>query len=431
MSNLPPAPVDLDLIDKDVLNQSNEMLLKLSLWLMRNESFFSVLYMRLNRVPVPGLGTMGVTMDTLYYDPHVMVEWSLNKLRFVILHEVLHVVLRHPLRRGHRDPDDTNKAQDYVINGLIVQAGEDKAKKTKVFDPAYVMPEDGLFDRIFLGMIWEDVYDLIHKDDEPQGNDDNTGDPQQGDSSGNKRKPGKPDWGEVFDQVNPDGSALTEEQKDKIEMDTRRLVMQAEQIAKQRGDMSDTMRQAIKELNEPTPVWQEVLREMMVDTIPSDYSFAKPNRMSMAMGSEIVMPTVEKYGLGHILFMNDESGSVTEPETVQFASDMRFIFDELEPEKITVIHFDTKANEPEEFEQGEDFRLVRQRLGGTNFASAFAKAEQCGIEPDICIVLTDGGDYHYPKEVPDYPVIWATTGKFMKYGPPFGEVLPIKLQPSF
>lgn len=52
-------------------------------------------------IPVkrPGLGTMAVDdRMRVYYDPAVFAEWPIDKATFVILHEAMHVILRHGQR---------------------------------------------------------------------------------------------------------------------------------------------------------------------------------------------------------------------------------------------------------------------------------------------------------------------------------------------
>ena len=52
------------------------------------------------------------------YNRHFVDQLSLDEVEFLLCHEVLHVVLKHPWRREGREPGLFNEACDYVINLL-------------------------------------------------------------------------------------------------------------------------------------------------------------------------------------------------------------------------------------------------------------------------------------------------------------------------
>ena len=416
MTTVQPTVTGIDQFDPTRLRMARERLSQASVWLMRNEPFYSVLLMGLERIPMKG--TMGVTYGKLFYDPDFVLDRTEYELHFVLMHEILHIVFGH-WKRGKNFPHDIyNQAADYVINNIIVKAGVERARSPKGASVSYNMPSDGLYDPIYDGMITDEVAALLMRKQPPKGG----GRPcEEGEGEGPTGN-----WGEVFKAEGKEGD-LTEKELEKLESDLRKQIVQAEQTAKSRGNMSATLRESIDQLREPTTAWADKLRDMMIDTIAKDYTFERPNRMFME--SEVIMPTVEKYGLGHVAFFVDDSGSVSNTEMSQFAADCQFIFDELAPERITVIHFDSRGAEPIEVEQGEEFKLERILHGGTDFRAPFRKASECGLddEIDVAIVLTDGGDYNFPDE-PPYPVIWGTTGAFMQGNPPFGDILAVKFQ---
>ena len=107
-------------------------------------------------------------------------------------------------------------------------------------------------------------------------------------------------------------------------------------------------------------------------------------------------------------------------------SDLREICENLMPEQVTMIRFDSYAGEPEIIERGDEPEYTRKRGGGTRFRAAFDKADEHGLldEADVCIVFTDGGADDYPVE-PPCPVIWASTGAFWGGPPPFGECVQV------
>jgi predicted metal-dependent peptidase len=83
----------------------------------------------------------------LWFNPSWCEEQGVEKIMGVIAHEVLHVVNKHHLRRGDRDPKTWNVGADLLINRLME-------------DDDYVLPSDGLFDRErrYAGLPAETIY---------------------------------------------------------------------------------------------------------------------------------------------------------------------------------------------------------------------------------------------------------------------------------
>ncbi len=87
----------------------------------------------------------------LYVNPAAGLH--VESARFVLAHELLHVGLRHQVRRQGRDPYLWNIACDYVVNGWLVEMGVGE------------LPTFGvLYDPALKGMSAEAIYDLIVTD---------------------------------------------------------------------------------------------------------------------------------------------------------------------------------------------------------------------------------------------------------------------------
>ena len=166
------------------------------------------------------------------------------------------------------------------------------------------------------------------------------------------------------------------------------------------------------------------MSDFLSDQVPSDLTFDRTNRYYST--DEFIMPAVSKEGIGNIAIFADASGSVSQREFNQFMSDVSDITDELSPESVTLIQFDTKCAEPEIIERGDTPELIRRRSGGTRFKAPFKFCQENDMmgDFDAIIVFTDGGADDYVDE-PDVPVIWATTGTFWGGPPPWGEVVGV------
>jgi predicted metal-dependent peptidase len=68
--------------------------------------------------------------------------------------------------------------------------------------------------------------------------------------------------------------------------------------------------------------------------------------------------------------------------------------------------------------------------GGTSFIPVFERIEAEQLRPDVLVYFTDCFGL-YPKNVPQYPVIWASItpeAQLGTYRPPFGEIVYVPLQ---
>lgn len=109
---------------------------------------------RLALIAKPGMGTMAVSDKwQLFYDPAALERWGLEASAAVVAHEVWHLVRRHHLRRGDRDPAMWNVACDIAIN-------DDR-------ELVRLLPTDGVrwsqYSGLTSNMLEEDIYDVVHK----------------------------------------------------------------------------------------------------------------------------------------------------------------------------------------------------------------------------------------------------------------------------
>jgi predicted metal-dependent peptidase len=93
------------------------------------------------------LGAVSVRDQVIYVNPEA--ELTEMEWRWVIAHEILHVVLEHMQRRGEREPFIWNVACDYVINNWLDHMG------------VGVRPEGTLFKEDYRGVDAETIYEEL------------------------------------------------------------------------------------------------------------------------------------------------------------------------------------------------------------------------------------------------------------------------------
>ena len=93
--------------------------------------YYSI-YTILNKCENDSIKTMGVSLDTMYFNPHFVLDLPLSQLLFVVLHEISHIAMMHRVREKGREHDLWNVACDYYINKSLAEQYEMEKKDTPI-----------------------------------------------------------------------------------------------------------------------------------------------------------------------------------------------------------------------------------------------------------------------------------------------------------
>ena len=433
--------------------------------LIRDNFFFAVLLLRLDQIVDPSCDTGWTDGKKLGYNPLWIMTLTLKKVIGFIIHEVFHIIMNHPTRRGNRDHELWNIACDHAINPLILEAG-------------FELPDNGLVNRDYKELTAEKIYNLLldeqekaqemnqdqsrpqsqdqdqdqgsnsKEDDSSSSNDDpcqdqdqdkdsgqdqdqgsdpdgdqdqDSGQGQDGDqdqeSEPKKVDPGK--CGEVRDATNDDGSEMSEAEKADQERKWMVALAQAERIGCSHGELTEGMKRMVDEILHPVLDWRELLKPFVERCAKSDFSWSIPNRRHIHTG--LYLPSAVSNDIKEIVFVGDTSGSRSAKEINQVASELSVCSDEFRANLI-IIHCDDSVQKVEYFNPGDPVEIEPQGGGGTDFRPPFKWVDDEGIQPSCLVYFTDLECHDYPKDPPPYPVLWIASGK--GYGPPpFGEVV--------
>jgi len=110
-----------------------------------NHPFFASLAMRLTLKEDRTCRTAWTDGKTFGYNPDYINILPQDKLVGLSAHTVMHPACNHHLRRKDKDPEAWNKACDYVINPILLDAG-------------LVLPDGFLWDDTYIGKTAEQVY---------------------------------------------------------------------------------------------------------------------------------------------------------------------------------------------------------------------------------------------------------------------------------
>lgn len=385
--------------------------------LLLDHPFFGTLMFRLCAVAKHSIQTMATDGVSLFYNPTFVDTLTAAELEGTLAHEVMHPALQHHTRRGGRDQRRWNMACDYAINPLLIEAG-------------LTLPNDVLLDYRFRGMSAEEIYNQLDPEDEESsdktkeesssesgGGDSATGDESADRASAEPAAPESPGGiGQVLDAPETSESPSLDEQAREWQI----AVEQAESISRLAGKMPAGAKRSIEAAKDASVDWRELLRRAWSETIPSDYCWARPNRRHIWAG--LYLPGIISESVGEIAIAVDCSGSINARQLGLFEAEIRSILEGQRPRRVYVLYFDTEVQKAEVYEAGQPIALGPAGGGGTNFAPCFRWLDERGIVPQTVVFLTDlcGA---FPKEVPPYPVLWASTGARRA---PFGEVISME-----
>lgn len=331
---------------------------------------------------VPTAATNG---KRVLFNPQFVEGLSDEELKFLVAHECLHPMLEHNFRRKERSARRWNMAADYVINELLV------------VDKVGRMPALGLRDTNIYnagGGTSEGIYSILPEQPEDKGTDGLLDDCEDGEGTPAEQEQQKAEW--------------------KVK------VAQAAQAAKMMGKISAEMQRLVDEVLQPKVNWRDVMQRFLVRAKTDQRSFARFNRRFLPQG--LYMPSVSGEAMGELVFAVDCSGSIGQDEINQFAAEIRKVKDDLIPERIHVIYFDSEVSHVESYEQHDELDIRPHGGGGTAFSPVFEKIIELNINPVAIVFLTDlqCGDF---GNQPDAPVLWVTTCPGQA---PFGEVVEMK-----
>ena len=330
----------------------------------------------------------------VFVDTERLPQESPSTIRFILLHEVMHVVLGHIDRRGERRPREWALAVDHAVNLLLEGCG---------FTP----PEHAVCDRRFRSMTAEAIYDALL----PKG------------QSAEARAPethteglGHPEA--HLDPADPRlAGASAHPMPAPVERRRLRKNLLAPMKCKLAGIGAGASSEEIEAAESEQVPWRELLAQFVTGLRQTDYRLFPFNKKHLWRG--LYLPSVGEPGPEHIALAVDTSGSMDERA-------LSLVLGELEqlrhaaPCRITLIQCDYEVQSVDAYgahdplphhNPARSFRFTGR--GGTRFEPVFDRIAHPDFQadhgrPDALVFYTDGyGDF--PDEAPDYPVLWLIT----------------------
>jgi predicted metal-dependent peptidase len=355
--------------------------------LILDKPFLGALVLRLPLKAAVWCRTTATDARAFYYNPRWIESLNGSQVQFALAHEALHCALGHFARRGHRVQRKWDIACDLAINPLLVDEG-------------LALPAEAFVLDVYRGMAAEEIYPCIDdNDNETESMDDHLWDPgneSDGDQCGQGFAP----------------APLTSQEKAQLRRQWQRHLAAAAQRAREAGKLSGQLARLTETALAAQVSWRALLAQYLSQAARDDYTWQRPSRRNDGKSGDVIWPSLRSYS-GDIHVAIDVSGSVTEKDLAEFLGELNALKGTT-PVRITLFACDSDlaAGAPWIFEPWDELRLPRQFAGGggTSFAPVFDWIARHGQQPDSLIYFTDA-DGEFPREAPDYPVLWLVKGK--------------------
>ncbi|NDC25080.1 MAG: hypothetical protein EBZ49_13280, partial [Proteobacteria bacterium] len=182
------------------------------------------------------------------------------------------------------------------------------------------------------------------------------------------------------------------------------------------GKMNGELSREVRELLTPKIDWRDALRDFVKSIAKGNDDSTWRRYNKRLVGSDIFLPSSLSKKLGRICVGIDTSGSVDGEILTKFLSEMQSICDEVSPEGVDLLYWDSSIASHESYEGVEVESLIsttKPRGGGGTDPSVIPKyIKDKDLSPECVVVLTDGEFYSGEgnwSEV-DAPVIWVIVG---------------------
>lgn len=395
--------------DPQVDNQARERLITARIGLLLRHSFFGNLATRLELVNAdewcPTAATDG---KRFYYNARFIMMLRKKEVEFLVGHEVLHVVYDHMDRRGDRDPQLWNIADDYCVNADLKRhnVGEFITTVPCLYNYKYEnMPAEQVYDDLYENAEFIDIDQLLEQmlDEHMDGDGEGAG----GDEDGEGGKEGK---GPV---------KMSQAEKDELKQEIKEAILSAAEGV-EAGNLPKGVERMIKDMTAPVMDWNELIQSNVTSSFSNDYSFMKPNRRGWHM--DAILPGMTPGEEIEADVFIDLSGSIGYEQGSTFLSEVGGMMSQFDGYKLRVHCFDTAVYNTKEYSSDNMEDIEQYEMyggGGTDFDCIFNHLKEEGRVPKLLIVFTDGYPFGSWGDEDYCDTTWIIHGD-PNPNPPFG-----------
>ena len=321
------------------------------------------------------------------YGREFVKNCSDSQLRALIMHENLHVALKHMTRfdvEFKEEPQLVNMGTDYAVNDII----------THIPDKDFLaLPEGGLVDEKY--HLWsanEIIRNLRQQRDkdpdfQPQDSMDDHG------------------FGEG------ESADMTPEKADQMSNQIDQKLREGGMFASKQG--GDGLPKQLRDALEGKVDWKAVMSEFVTSHIRGgdEYTFRKYDKRRIM--DELYLPSTINESIERLLIEWDTSGSIGDEESSAFLGHLVSICNMLNPEEVVIHWWDTQVAGEQVFTKGNYdsmAKLLKPMGGGGTDPNCIPKyLKDKNIDATCMVVFTDGyfyGDVNWNTNI---PTLWLVT----------------------
>jgi predicted metal-dependent peptidase len=338
-----------------------------------------------------------------------------SEVNGLILHENLHIVLRHMMYGRDmfmENKNRANRAADYVVNGIIMAIKDKKLVK---------LPDGALYDPRFDNMNMRQVYNILKDEEEEGGGGGGKGKPEEGGGPSNDSGQGEYQFDD-HDFEGEGGGQMTDEEMKEMDGKIDRAIREGAILA---GRLGVDLPRAITEMLEPHVDWKRETQDFVSSTCKGkdEYTWRRFNRRMLP--NDLFLPTVENETIGEIVVGIDTSGSIQQEQLNEFAAELVSIAEAVHPEAIRILWWDTKVHGEQLFT--DNYEQIGSMLkpeggGGTRVSCVSEYINKKKINAECVVVFTDG---YLENDVVwniNSPTLWLVTEN-KHWTPPAGKLV--------
>jgi len=238
----------------------------------------------------------------------------------------------------------------------------------------------------------------------------------EGDGDGDKESDGDNPYGKPMDKHDWEGANSMSEKE--VSDNAKEIESALRQGAILAGKMKGNLSRDIQELLTPKIDWKEALRDFIKTSTQGKDQSTWKRLHKRYIGMDIIMPSSYDEKIGSIVIAVDTSGSIGGAELAQFLSEVKSICDEVSPEKIDLLYWDTNVAGHETYMGAELASLTETTQakggGGTSPECVPKYLTKETISAECLVMFTDGYiDKQKEKDwqsISPTPVLWCIKG---------------------
>ncbi len=382
--------------EKEKLKIAASQIVRARQHIISTQPFFSRLLMHLP-IGFADCETACTDMRKIYFGIEFALRLSDEEITFVLLHELMHCVLKHCIRGRDKIHFVYNVACDIVVNSIILDS-MGKADITVDGVNAMHLAPDGKEGREYST---EEIYNMLLKADL-----DELMEAYSGFVFDNHGVWGDIGADNIFEQI-WDGNIIA--------------------ASKAGEGIPGGLERTVRTLDRSPKIdWRQVLHDF-IQQDKSDYTFMHPDRRFQG---DVLLPSfaekMDGASVKNLWFLIDTSGSISDDALAEAYTEITDAIRQMESLSGFVSFFDCDVTEPKAFDSAEELSKIKPiGGGGTSFSIIFRKMTEFFSEkPELIIILTDGGaTFPDEKKAQDVPVMWIIIDS--EVDAPWGECVHI------